>query len=594
MKIILQEAIGDSDGCELFETEENRGKFITVDKIDKFIIKNEKTRYTLTNDAIDKSSQQNGENHDHQAKKINKRLSFPIMSTLARIKPKLKTTGSLQDLSIGSKKDSIKIANPNYDHHKQDDNSDDSTDSVAAERLRRRHDSLDETSSKHSSPSLSPADSVTDEPIYAVSADINIDVESDSEVKEVRKAEMTEKQKKAHKRMSFPISLSSLVPNFPAMPKMRSRSKSLESVNQLDVENPYYATSSDIGLEAAPVFDPPSPKMTQLDCPKPPLSPRLSGIVESDEDEPVLCFNHGCDVQVTKDKLEKHQAVCKFALQKCPNDGCELSMRRAEINKHDFMECEYALVKCKTMGCNARLCRKMMNQHISVYHSSGSEKSTSPEQDTYEMMGSGESTINPCDDDVIYASSHSLKCPAPRCCFQGDESNLCDHICSQHSDLILRHLTELRSIFMNKEAEKDLSYLYTKPIKKVAPTPRPRKPSSDDKTPVYSTPSTDNNNSKKVISKNISINSYNSVKANTVDYSEQELPVYSTPDQQSTRNTDVHHQHDNEYLAPVDSNTAITEHVYLTPVDDKTKARTNSFKVQNPGQYEYVAFQVKT
>lgn len=519
------------------------------------------------------------------------------MSTLARIKPKLKTTGSLQDLSIANNKEPM-LPPTNFPDNKQQQ-PDDNADSVVVRR-RRSNDSSDETSSKHSTSTTTES---TDEPIYALSADINIDIgnhaDSDSEVSQVKKAEMTEKQKKAQKRMSFPISLSSLVPNFSSMtmPKVRSRSKSLESINQMDVENPYYATSTDI-VDAAPVFDPPPPsQMNQLDCAKPPLSPRLSGIVESDEDEPVLCFNHGCDIKVNKDMLENHQAVCKFAIQKCPNHGCGLSMRRAEINKHDFMDCEYALVQCKTVGCNARLCRKMMGQHISVCHG-GTEKSVSVKQnqvqDAYEMMEAGtESTINPTDDDVIYASSHSLKCPAPRCCFQGDESNLCDHICSQHSDLILRHLTELKSIFMNKEAEKDLSNLYTKPIKKVAPTPRPRKPSSDDKTPVYSMPSANNNNNNhKVASKTILANSY-SVKANTVDYSEKELPVYTTPDQQSARKTEVY-QHDNEYLTPVDSNKAATEHVYLTPVDDKEKARMNSLKSPNPGQYEYVAFQVKT
>ena len=588
----FQEPIGDSDGCDMFETEEDRGKFITVDKIDKFIVKNEKTRYALSNNVIDKS-QQSGGGDDH-IKKINKRLSFPIMSTLARIKPKMKSSASLQDLSIGITKKEISSSTnlPDADPDDIDNNKDphlsvgdDSTDSVDAVCIRYRKDS--DNSSKKSS----ATDNIsTDEPIYAIS-DITIGHQhhAGNEKGGVgEESELSEKQKKAQKRMSFPLSLSALVPNFSTMtlPKMRSRSKSLESIHQMDVENPYYATSADMMGGAAPVL---------ADGKK---SPRLSEIVERDESEPttMLCFNQGCDVKVSKDMLEKHQEACKFALKKCPNEGCGLSMRRADINKHDFVDCEYALVKCKAPGCNARMCRKMMSQHALVCRRS-EEKSTASvtqqqqqqQHDTYEMMSLGDLTVASSDDDFIYASSHSLKCPAPRCCFQGDESNLCDHLCSQHSDLILKHLTELKTIFSNKEAEKDLSHLYTKPVKKVAPTPRPRKPSSDDNSaPVYSTPSNNNNNDK-VISKNIPKNDSNSGKANTVDYSQKELPVYTTPSQQSTRKT----VQDNEYLTPVDCK-KVTDHIYLTPVDKKEMAYPDSNKSQNQAQYEYVAFQVKT
>ena len=561
---------------------------------------NEKTRH---NDQ---------QSEDERAKKVNKRLSFPIMSTLARIKPKLKPSGSLQDVTRlgGGGKTEAPKALPDNDDESFSEDVFDPVEEWNKQSSRKGSDS---------SVASSSGGHRQDEPIYAESDITGINhAENGSEMKvegELQgEKEMSEKQKKAQKRMSFPISLSSLVPNFSTMtlPRMRSRSKSLENIPQMDVENPYYASSVGIGLPSADdqaaddVIDGEREEKSKQQAPKV-SSPRLAGIVERDEGEPsigeMLCYNHGCDYKAPNESMfEEHQAECKYAFERCPNLGCEVRLRRAEMKKHDIMDCQYALIQCKTPGCNARVCKKMMTHHVStvccredqISSVLQSQQLNGPLQDTYESM-SGNNTMvannninnNNNDDDVIYASSHSLKCPAPRCCFQGDESNLCEHLCSQHSDLILRHLVELKNVFSNKETpEKDVSALYTKPIKKVAPTPRPRKPSTEDSNaPVYSTPSTKGRSSRK------SINTSMIIKANSVDYSRNELPLYTTPSKQQTNNI----VQDTEYLTPVESRaTATMDHVYLTPVEKQEKLAFNSNKLPDQGEYQYVAFKVKT
>ncbi|XP_066929453.1 uncharacterized protein [Clytia hemisphaerica] len=495
----FEKPIGENDGCDLFETKEEHGKFITVDKIDKFIIKNEKAHYTTTEDALNQKPT--------DEKKIYKRLSFPIVSTLIKMKPKIKSASSLNDLT--KREDHQRGTNGN--------------DEIDAHRKR---------SSTECSPNTAPIKHDDDDvPIYAVS-EICVNQEPPHESNE-----SDEKEKKANKRMSFPVSLSNLVPSFPAMPKMRLRSKSLENVHKLNVENPYYAAALNIRKQS------------------------LEGIDEGDE-VIVLCFNQGCDVKLEKDLLQKHQQQCPYALEKCPNNGCDLEMRRIDINKHDIMECEHAIVNCKQPGCQVILSRKLMTKHSKECAKEVPKDSTP--QDAYEKMSAGT-------DEVIYASSGpSFSCPAPRCLYHSEGKQIMAHICSQHSELLLKHLNEIKLIFAKEE--KDFSHLYTKPIKKVAPIPRPRKPSNNDEAPLYSTPCREVSNSE--AEKNYGGN-----------------PLYTTPDEKLTSRK----VEDTEYLTPVDGCKMTNNHVYLTPVDDgKNNKNSNDKKSSSQGEYEYVAWDLKS
>lgn len=496
-------------------------------------MKNETTRYAPSEDVVDAKKSSSEE-------KRLKRLSFPIIpATLLRIKPKLKLSKSLQDVSAGNNVKSAISESPEEDTPRK--NSDGDNDDQNLNELEDFQNSSDAEEESH----------------YAVadifSKELEEEEDNDSEEDEDAESKTTEKSakdkrrnsaaKKAYKRMSFPLSGAFTKINN----KLRVKTKSMEDVCTIEVENPYYA---------------------QSDIKRSSLEEITEGDSREEEDRAlILCYNQGCEAQFEKSELQRHQAECKHVVEKCPNEGCGLELKRIDVNKHDIMECDYAVLKCKNSECHVTVLRKMMAQHLQSCEKGAqaaksgilADKNTSKQ--TYETMTLFEK------DEIIYASTNLLMCPAPRCLYQGAGSSLTQHICSQHSELLIKHLGELKNIFLKDEQNflsNDVSSLYTKPCKKVAPTPRSRK--SDEGAPLYSTPSKDSIEAEKRYV---------------------EVPLYTTPDVLLSASS----TESSEYLTPIDGTvSAVEEHLYLTPVNEggNKKAKTCSIAEQQ-GEYAYVS-----
>ena len=506
---------------------------MTVDKIVKFIVKNETTRYSPSEDSTTVNKKTSEE------KKL-KRLSFPIIpATLARIKPKLKLSKSLQDVSEGNNvKEAISqgvVVAKDLDESDSVPNTPDTLEEV------------DEEEESH----YAVADVFkTEEEEKEANDSEDENEESKEPAEESKKKRRDSAAKKALKRMSFPLPGAFAKMNN----KLKNKTKSLENVCAVEIENPYYA-QSDI-------------KRSSLE--------EISEGNDGEGDEAlILCYNHGCDTQVKKSNLQRHQAECKHVVEKCPNEGCNLKLKRIDVNKHDIVECEYAVLKCKNSSCHATVLRKMMPQHLEACEK-GVKSVTgenfaaynSTSKDTYEAMTPS------VKEEIIYASSNLLTCPAPRCLYQGAGSSLTQHICAQHSELLLKYLSELKNIFSKDDSNtssKDLSHLYTKPCKKVAPTPRPRK-TSDKDCPIYSTPSKNNMETEK-------------------QYLEVEAPLYTTPDERiSVSLTEA-----TEYLTPIDGKADTDEHLYLTPLENVgNKSAKGCFLDENQGEYGYASVLCKS
>uniref|UniRef100_A0A7M5UMH6 RING-type E3 ubiquitin transferase n=1 Tax=Clytia hemisphaerica TaxID=252671 RepID=A0A7M5UMH6_9CNID len=151
------------------------------------------------------------------------------------------------------------------------------------------------------------------------------------------------------------------------------------------------------------------------------------------------CTNDGCYHILTRSDMKYHKEKCAFEKIRCPNDGCKAKVIRSSLDEHLKM-CSYSLVKCRNKGCLLRVTRQDLVEH-------------NRRCDYMEVTCSNEG----CHVTMIRLKlSRHLRescrymiasCPVPGCRYKSTGSTLGEHLSSEHYEMFMRHLDELKALY---------------------------------------------------------------------------------------------------------------------------------------------------
>ena len=84
---------------------------------------------------------------------------------------------------------------------------------------------------------------------------------------------------------------------------------------------------------------------------------------------PIPCqySSEGCQVELTRERLEQHEAACQYREVACTHQGCRARLACRKLQEHQAA-CRYRPITCPVTSCNVKVSLHLLMLHLYREH----------------------------------------------------------------------------------------------------------------------------------------------------------------------------------------------------------------------------------